>query len=74
VITDKGILTPDPVTKELVLTSLHPGVTLKEIVAATGWRLRVAAELQPTMPPAETELLALRDLLERTARAHRADT
>jgi glutaconate CoA-transferase subunit B len=70
VITDLGILEPDPVTKELTLTSLHPGVTLEQARAATGWPLRVAAELAETAPPQAHELEVLRDLLRRTAEAH----
>jgi len=31
-------MTPDPVTKELTLTSVHPGVTVEQVVAATGGR------------------------------------
>ncbi len=42
VITDLGILEPDPVTRELVLTGVHPGVTTAAACAATGWELRVA--------------------------------
>lgn len=70
VITDLGILTPDPRSHELTLTSLHPGVTVEQAVAATGWRLKVAPELTHTAPPSEAELGALRELQERTARAH----
>jgi glutaconate CoA-transferase subunit B len=70
VITDLGILTPDPVTKELTLTSVHPGVTVEKVVAETGWPLKVAAKVETTAPPTEQELLVLRDLQERTARAH----
>jgi glutaconate CoA-transferase subunit B len=70
VITDLGILTPDPVTRELTLTSLHPGVTAEKVVASTGWPLKVAPQLHTTEPPTETELTVLRDLYERTARAH----
>jgi glutaconate CoA-transferase, subunit B len=70
VITDLGILTPDPVTKELTLTSLHPGITAEQAVAATGWPLKVAAKLDTTAPPTPAELRTLRDLNERTARAH----
>jgi glutaconate CoA-transferase subunit B len=70
VITDLGILTPDPVTKELTLTSLHPGVTVERVVDATGWKLKVAPELMTTAPPTAAELSVLRDLQERTARAH----
>jgi glutaconate CoA-transferase subunit B len=70
VITDLGILTPDPVTKELTLTNLHQGVTVEQAIAATGWELKVAARLETTAPPTEKELAVLRDLNARTARAH----
>ena len=70
VITDLGILTPDPDTKELTLTSVHPGVSPDAVVAATGWPLKVAASLETTAPPTAEELRVLRDLQSRTARAH----
>ena len=70
VITDLGILTPGPETKELTLTSIHPGITVQKVVEATGWPLKVAPELKTTAPPTENELRVLRDLQERTARAH----
>jgi glutaconate CoA-transferase subunit B len=70
VITDLGILTSDSVSKELTLTSLHPGVGLERVIDATGWPLKVAAEIMTTPPPTGTELAVLRDLQERTARAH----
>jgi glutaconate CoA-transferase subunit B len=70
VITDLGILTPDPVTKELTLTSVHPGVTAEQVVAATGWKLKVAESVGTTAPPTAGELRVLRELNERTARAH----
>ncbi|HEV3329841.1 MAG TPA: CoA-transferase subunit beta [Bryobacteraceae bacterium] len=70
VITDLGILTPDPKTKELTLTSLHPGVAVEKAVEATGWELKVAPQVATTQPPTETELAVLRDLHARTARAH----
>jgi len=70
VITDLGILTPDPATKELTLASVHPGVTVERVVDATGWPLKVGAQVAITKAPTETELAVLRDLNERTARAH----
>jgi glutaconate CoA-transferase subunit B len=70
VITDLGILTPDPVTKELTLTSLHPGVTTEQVVEATGWPLKVAEKVETTAAPTERELQVLRDLNARTAKAH----
>lgn len=70
VISDLGVLTPDAITKELILTSVHPGVTVEQVLAATGWPLKIASEVQTTPPPSETELAVLRDLQARTARAH----
>jgi glutaconate CoA-transferase subunit B len=69
VISDLGILTPDPHTKEMTLTSVHPGVTVEQVVAATGWPLKVVREVKTTPPPTEKELAVLRELNERTARA-----
>ncbi|GIH78600.1 CoA-transferase subunit beta [Planobispora longispora] len=62
VITDLGVLEPDPATCELVLTHLHPGVTLDRVRAATGWDLTVAPGLRETEPPTARELAALRAL------------
>ena len=70
VITDLGILTPDPVTKELTLTSVHAGITVEQVVAETGWPLKVASTVDTTPEPTERELHVLRDLNERTAKAH----
>ena len=70
VITDLAIMMPDPETRELTLTSIHPGVTVEKVVAATGWPLKVAATLATTEPPTARELEVLRDLQDRTARAH----
>ncbi len=70
VITDLGVLTPDPVTRELTLTALHPGVTVEQAKAATGWDLKVAERLDHTAAPTAYELATLRDLQARTAKAH----
>jgi glutaconate CoA-transferase, subunit B len=70
VITDLGILRPDNVSKELTLTSMHPGVTLDELLAATSWVLKVAPNLEITPAPTSKELSTLRELEQRTARAH----
>ena len=43
VITDLGVLEPDPETCELTLTALHEGVSVEDARAATGWELRVCA-------------------------------
>lgn len=62
VVTDIGILEPDPETRELVLTHLHPGVTLEEARAATGWELKSASEVRRTEPPSAHEIAVLREL------------
>jgi glutaconate CoA-transferase, subunit B len=62
VITDLGVLEPDPDTCELVLTQLHPGATVEQAKAATGWPLRVREPLPTTEPPSEDELKVLREL------------
>ena len=72
-VTDLGILTPDPETRELTLTSLHEGVDVERAKAATGWPLKVAPKLEITPPPTPEELEALRALKARTARAHGSD-
>jgi glutaconate CoA-transferase subunit B len=69
VITDLGILTPDPETKELTLTALHPGVTIEQARESTGWELKVAEDLAQTEPPTEKELSALREMHARTEAA-----
>jgi len=69
VITDLGILTPDPASKELTLTSIHPGVTIDQVKEETGWNLKVAEKLETTRAPEIHELAALRDLERRSADA-----
>ena len=71
VITDLCILEPDD-TRELTVTSIHPGVTRQDVEAATGWPVRFAPKLAETPPPDERELGLLRELHERTRRAHGA--
>ena len=65
VITDLGVLEPDPETRELVLTQIHAGVEVDQVREATGWALVVAEHPAPTPPPTDEELAALRELLRR---------
>ena len=70
VVTDLCTMTPDPETKELTVASLHPGVSDRQVRDATGWSVRFADRVGTTAPPNGVELETLRDLNERTARAH----
>ena len=68
-ITDLGVLRPDPETKEMTLVALHPGATVEGAREATGWDLKVAEDPGTTEPPTERELEFLRDLKARTEAA-----
>jgi glutaconate CoA-transferase, subunit B len=62
VITDLGVLRLDPDDRELVLTRTHPGVSVDQVRAETGWDLRVDGDLVETDPPSDEELRVLREL------------
>jgi glutaconate CoA-transferase, subunit B len=47
---------------EAFLASVHPGVSVEEILANTGWALRVGDDLVETQPPTEAELGVTREL------------
>jgi acyl CoA:acetate/3-ketoacid CoA transferase beta subunit len=52
VITDLCVFEPDPETKELVVVSLHPGVSREHVIEATGWEIRFAARWRNPEPSA----------------------
>jgi glutaconate CoA-transferase subunit B len=62
VVTDLGVLEPDPETCELTMTVLHPGVGAEDARRATGWELKVAADVSVGEPPTAEELEVLRSL------------
>ena len=69
VITDLGMLEPDPVTRELTMTGLYPGVTTDEVRSRTGWDLAVSADLHALAAPTGAELAALHALQAMTPRS-----
>jgi glutaconate CoA-transferase subunit B len=71
-VTDLCIMRPDPNTNEMIVTSMHPGVTREGILDNTGWDVRFADQVEETAPPTAEDLGVLRDLHARTARAHGA--
>ena len=60
VITSLGTFAFDPATKEMLLNSYHPGVTVEEIQRETGWPLKLAEDCRETPPPSRDELAAVR--------------
>jgi glutaconate CoA-transferase subunit B len=69
-VTDLCVLEPDPSSREMIVTSIHPGVTRAQIADNTGWPVRYAAAVAETPLPTAHELEVLRELHARTARAH----
>jgi glutaconate CoA-transferase subunit B len=63
VVTDLGFLEPDE-TGELILTALHPGATVEQAQANTGWQLKAASQIRVTVPPTAEELHILREDLD----------
>ncbi len=46
---------------EAYLASLHPGIELDDVLANTGWKLKVSPNVTATPSPTEAELAAIRD-------------
>jgi glutaconate CoA-transferase subunit B len=63
VVTDLGILEPDE-SGELVMAALHPGATLEQARANTGWALKAGGVMRTTEPPGAEELRILREELD----------
>ena len=70
--TDLAIFEPEPESNEMIVSSIHPGVTREQITENTGWPVRYAAKVDETPAPSVRELEALRELHARTRRAHGA--
>src|SRR5437588_10938389 len=49
-ITDLAVFEPDAVTREMTVSSIHPGVAREEVAANTGWPVRLASAI--SVPPA----------------------
>jgi glutaconate CoA-transferase subunit B len=60
VITTLAVLRFDPATGEMVLASIHPGVTVKDVQDHTGWPLRCADRVPVTAAPTAEELAVIR--------------
>lgn len=65
VVTDIGFMEPDE-SGEMILTSLHPGKTVEEAKANTGWNLKVSEHLGMTKPITKKELKILHEELDPT--------
>ncbi len=64
IVTDLATLTPDPTSKEFLLTKLHPYSTVEEVRRRTGWNLQVSKNPVESLPPTSQELDVLRNQLD----------
>lgn len=62
VVTTLGIFGFDPTSRRMRLQAVHPGVSVDEVRAGTGFELLVADRVATTAPPSERELSILREL------------
>ena len=61
VVTDLAMLGFDPETREMMIESLHPGVTLEQVRDNTGFDIKENG-VDATEPPTDRELAVLREL------------
>ena len=61
VITTLGVLRFDEKTREMELASVHPGVTVEDVIERTGWPLKISPDLSQTPEPTVEELDILRE-------------
>jgi glutaconate CoA-transferase subunit B len=64
VITQLGVMGFHEETKEMMLLSIHPGVTVEEVVENTGFKLIIPKKVSTTNPPTDNELKLLREEID----------
>ena len=64
VITDLGLFDFEPESKRMRLIACHPGVTVDQIVKATGFELLIADEVGVTDPPTVEDLRLLHEVID----------
>ena len=64
VVTDKAVFGFDKERNEMILQSLHPGVTFDEVQDEISWPLTRQPELEETSPPSLKELKIMREELD----------
>jgi acyl CoA:acetate/3-ketoacid CoA transferase beta subunit len=66
VISNKGVFDFETRDHSMRLRSVHPGVEVKDVIAATGFELVIAEPLEKTREPNAEELRLLRDVIDPT--------
>ena len=65
VITDLCVIGYDPMRRAMEVLSLHPGVTMDQVRAKTGFEIAVSGEVGETAAPTQDELQVLRDEVDK---------
>ena len=68
IVTPKCVFDFDPDTRRARLKSVHPGVSLDEVLGATGFALEVSGDVPTTPGPSAHELSILRGRIDRAGR------
>lgn len=64
VLTDKCVLSVDPESSRLVVSSIHPGVGRAELREATGFPVEIPDAVLETEPPTHEELRLIREVID----------
>lgn len=64
VITDMGVYRFSKKNNEMILTEIHPGVSLDELKTNISWPINIDSNLVHTRPPTKEELRIVRDELD----------
>ena len=64
VITDKAILDFDPTSKHMRLESVHPGTTLEDVLATTGFTPILPEQIPTTTPPTPEQVRLIREEID----------
>ena len=70
VITNKAVLDFESPDHSMRLRSVHPGVSVDEVVEATGFSLVIPDDVEETRPPTDEELELIRTVLDPDGLAH----
>jgi glutaconate CoA-transferase subunit B len=64
VITDKAIFGFHPETREMMLLSIHPGITMEEVLKTMGFSPAVPGQVPSTEPPTAEQLRLIREQID----------
>ncbi|MGE0801390.1 MAG: CoA-transferase subunit beta [Lautropia sp.] len=73
VVSPLGVFDFHPVSRQMRIKSVHPGVTVEQIQQATGFELLVDREPTTTVMPSDEELMTLRERVDRDGRLRGAN-